>query len=114
MDYLSKALSHENRHLMDVMSFQCGLVATKFIGHADPTKKPTTLYQRMFCITPEQAAERSLADLGHEFVSHGHIRHDVYAWFIRTMLRTWGLASGFNKAASAKANNALMKIRKAG
>ena len=38
MDFLSKALSHENRDKMDVMSFECGLVATKFIG-SDPSKK---------------------------------------------------------------------------
>lgn len=65
MDFLAKALAHEQRKEMDVLSYQCGLVATKFIGH-DPSRKPT-LYQRLFCITPEQAAERCLADLGHEF-----------------------------------------------
>jgi hypothetical protein len=64
----------------------------------------------VFCITPEQAAERSLADLGHEFFTHGHFRHDIYALFLRTMLRTWFLAPGFNKTASAKANHALAKL----
>jgi len=109
MDFLSKALAHENREKMDVMSFECGLVATKFIG-ADPSRKQTTLYQKLFCITAEQAAERSLADLGYEFVSHGHIKHDIYALFIRTMLTTWFLAPGFNKAASKKANHAFEKL----
>lgn len=32
VDFLSKALSHENRKWMDVMSYQCGLVSTNFIG----------------------------------------------------------------------------------
>jgi short-subunit dehydrogenase len=50
MDFLSKALAHENRENMDVLSYECGLVKTKFIGH-DPTRKPT-LYQKLFCITP--------------------------------------------------------------
>lgn len=27
MDYLSKSLSHENRHNMDVMSYQSGLIS---------------------------------------------------------------------------------------
>jgi len=51
-----------------------------------------------------------LADLGYEFVSHGHFKHDIYALFIRTMLTTLFLAPGFNKAASAKANHALAKL----
>ncbi len=50
MDFLSKALAHEHRENMDVLSYECGLVQTKFIGH-DPTRKPT-LYQQLFCITP--------------------------------------------------------------
>ena len=38
LDYLAKALAHENRESMDVLSFQCGLVFTKFIGY-DPSNK---------------------------------------------------------------------------
>lgn len=111
LDYLSKALAHENRQNMDVLSYQCGLVATKFIGY-DPSqkKKPSTFYQKLFCITPEQAAERSLADLGYEFITHGHIRHDIYAMFIRLMSTNWLLAPIFNRSAKAKANNALKKL----
>ncbi|TNV77015.1 hypothetical protein FGO68_gene12886 [Halteria grandinella] len=113
MDFLAKALAHEHRAQMDVMSYQCGLVATKFIG-IDPKRanRGSTLYQKLFCITPEQAAERALADLPHEFLSHGHFKHDVYALFIRTMALTWFLAPSFNKAASQKANNALAKLQK--
>ncbi len=40
MDFLAKALAHENRKHMDVLSYECGLVSTKFIGH-DPSRKPT-------------------------------------------------------------------------
>ena len=32
LDFMAKALSHENRHNMDVMSFNCGLTTTNFIG----------------------------------------------------------------------------------
>ena len=112
MDFLSKALSHENRKEMDVLSYECGLVLTKFIGFDPKKKNETTLYKKLFCITPEQAAERSLADLGYEFYTHGHIKHDLYAFFIRTMAKTWFLAPIFNKSASAKANNALKKLIK--
>lgn len=38
LDYLAKALAHENRKNMDVLSFQCGLVSTKFIGSHDSSK----------------------------------------------------------------------------
>ena len=100
MDFLGKALAHEHREKMDVLSYQCGLVSTKFIGHNPSKPAPSTLYQRLFCITPEQAAVSALADLPHEFVSHGHLKHDIYALFIRTMAHTWFLAPGFNRAAS--------------
>jgi hypothetical protein len=83
MDYLAKALAHENRAQMDVMSYECGLVDTKFIGY-DP-KRPQTLYQKFFSIKPEEAAFGALKDLGYEFCTHGHIKHDVYSLFMRKM-----------------------------
>jgi hypothetical protein len=92
---------------MDVMTYQCGLVGTKMIGY--DASKPSTLYQKLFCITPEQAATRSLADLGYEFWSHGHFRHDAYAMFYRQMATTWFTEAWFNKQASKKANHALAK-----
>ena len=58
VDYLSKALSHENRERMDCLTFQCGLVSTNFIGKQKKT---------LTCIRPDQAAYSALRDLGYEF-----------------------------------------------
>jgi len=53
LDFLAKALAHENRKEMDVLSYECGLVLTKFIGYDAKKKNETTLYKKLFCITAE-------------------------------------------------------------
>jgi hypothetical protein len=53
-----------------------------------------------------------LADLGYEFVSHGHIKHDIYAMFLRQMATTFFLSPWFNRSASSKANHALQRHEK--
>lgn len=97
-DYMSRTLSHENRQWMDVMTFQCGLVSTNFIGNYKGN---------MFTITAEQAAYGALKDLGYEYWTHGHIIHDFYAMFVKKNV-LWNNSS-FNELARQKANNVFDK-----
>ncbi len=78
---MSKALSHENRENMDVLSYVCGLVSTNFNGNYKG---------KLLCISAEQAAKSGLRDLGYEFCTYGHIKHEVYCLFLRK-LTEWRL-----------------------
>ncbi|CDW81695.1 short chain dehydrogenase reductase family protein [Stylonychia lemnae] len=101
LDYLAKSLSHENRHNMDVMTFQCGLVTTKFNGY----------YKGGFyAIKPQQAAFGALKDLGYEFSSHGHIYHDILAFLMRFKIKF--LYNSFSDEMRTKSNKVLEKLSK--
>ena len=110
LDFLAKAIAYENQNAMDVMTYQCGLVATKMIGYQPG--RPTTLYNKLFCDTPEDAARRALADLGYEFWTHGTLRHDAYAMFYRTCATSAVTESWFNNLSRQKANH--VNSRRAG
>eukprot|EP00347_Sterkiella_histriomuscorum_P006094 403354090 len=101
LDYLSKALSHENRHKMDVLSFQCGLVSTNFIGKQSKT---------LTVITPQQAAYCALRDLGFEFQTNGHWIHEIHFHVVSKMMK-WGgqMAHDWN---SNKCNQVFQKTHK--
>ena len=74
MDTLAKALYHENKSKMDVMSYQLGAVSTKMIGYYN---------ENFMCISPKMAAIAGLSDIGYEFMSEGHWRHEVVNWVWR-------------------------------
>ena len=58
------------------MALQVGPIATK---------SNLAYKSSFFCISPREAAVGGLKDLGHEFFSHGHFKHDMYSFYARKM-----------------------------
>ena len=74
MDTLAKAVYHENKGRMDAMSYQLGLTSTKMVGH---------YRENIMCISARQAAMAALSDIGYEFMSEGHWKHEICNWVLR-------------------------------
>jgi len=76
IDHLTVPLAFEYRNQLDVLSFQPTVMSTSMATGTEPAA---------ITISPQQAAQAALAQLGHTVTSHGHWRHGLLAAFLAVL-----------------------------